>query len=159
MSTLLSLIPPSCIVASIRDQENINFSTLAIITSNMIMDLPGPVEMNIDDFNISNVDNYDNVRKYTMSSNKTASRMVSISSSKISVNYATRMEHLNNISDNEKTREPIDSSQLSYVEYRKIQVSGVTNHENRAKMQQDIENMPALKSTSIQCVDNVIINI
>jgi len=73
-----------------------------------------------------------------------------------SVDYATRMECLNNVPDNEETREPIDSSQLSYAEHRKVHISGIINHKNRARMQQGIENKPTLKSTPVQCVDNII---
>ena len=128
---------------------NITFFTLAITTSNMIMNLPGPVEIDIDDFNIGNVNNYNNMREHIMSSNKTASKMVSIFSSKISVDYTTRMECLNNVLDDKETRKPIDSSQLSYTKHREIQISRATNYENRARMQQGIENMPALKSISV----------
>jgi len=84
------------------------------------MNLPGPMEMDIDDFNVSNIDNYDDVRGHTMSSNKTAFRTISMSSSEPSVNYTTRMECLNDVPDNKKTRKPIDSSQLSYAEHREI---------------------------------------
>ena len=38
-----------------------------------------------------------------------------MSSSEASVDYATRMERLNDLSDIEEVREPIDSSQMSYV--------------------------------------------
>ena len=38
-----------------------------------------------------------------------------MSSSEASVDYATRMEWLNDLPDNEETREPIDSSQLSHA--------------------------------------------
>ena len=38
-----------------------------------------------------------------------------MSSSEASVDYATRMERLNDLPDNEETREPIDSSQLSHA--------------------------------------------
>ena len=72
-------------VAPIRDQRNITFSTSAITTSNAIMNLPGPVEMDINNFNIDNIDNYDDIREHTISSNKTASRIISMSSSKVSV--------------------------------------------------------------------------
>ena len=65
--------------------------------------------MDIDDFGSRNVDNYDEMKGYTMISNKISSRTVSISSSKILVDYATKIEWLNNVSDNEKTRKPIDS--------------------------------------------------
>ena len=49
------------------------------------MNLPGPVEMDINNFNIDNIDNYDDIREHTISSNKTASRIISMSSSKVSV--------------------------------------------------------------------------
>ena len=80
------------------------------------MNLPAPVDMDIDDFNVSNSDNYDDVRGWMMSSNKTTSRMVSMSSSEASEEYTSRMEHLNNLPDDEEIREPIGSSQLFYVE-------------------------------------------
>ena len=91
--------------------------------------------MDIDDFGSRNVDNYGEAKDCTMTSNKISSRTVSISSSKILVDYATRMEQLNNVPDNEKTREPIDSLQLSYAEPKEIQVSRATDHENRVRMQ------------------------
>ena len=72
-------------VAPIRDQGNITFSTSAITTLNAIMNLPSSVKMDIDNFNIGNVDNYDDIRGHTISSNKTASRMIFMSSSKASV--------------------------------------------------------------------------
>ena len=91
--------------------------------------------MDIDDFGSRNVHNYDEVKGCTMTSNKTSSRTVSISSSKISVDYATRMEQLNNVPDDEETREPIDSLQLSYAEPKEIQISRATDYENRMRMQ------------------------
>ena len=99
------------------------------------MDLLAPVEMDIDDFNIGNIDNYDDVRGWTISFNKAALRMVSISSSKISVDYTTKIKYLNNVSDDEEIRELIDSSQLSYTEQREkeIQVSKATNYKNRIR--------------------------
>ena len=115
--------------------------------------------MDIDDFISSNVDNYDDVRGHTMTSNKTSSRTVSMSLSKALVDYATKMEWLNNISDEDEFREPIDSSQLSYAEKNEIQVSRATDHNNRACPQQDIENASALKSTPSQHVDDDVINI
>ena len=91
--------------------------------------------MDVDDFGSSNVNNYDEMRDHTITSNKTSSRSVSISLlSDVSVNYATRIEWLNDISDNEETRELIDSLQLSYAELKKIQVSGATNYDNRMRI-------------------------
>jgi len=91
--------------------------------------------MDVDDFDSRNVDNYNEVRGCTMTSNKMSSRTVSMSSSEASVDYATKMEQLNDVPDNAETREPIDSSQLSYAEPKEIQVSGTTDHENRVRMQ------------------------
>ena len=71
--------------------------------------------MDIDNIFGSNADNYDDVRGHTMTSNKLSSKTVSISSSKALVDYATKMEHLNDFSENKETRELVNSSQLSYT--------------------------------------------
>ena len=68
------------------------------------------IKMNIDNFNIDNVDNYNEVRGYSISFNKSISRMVSMSSSKVLVDYTMKLEYLNDTLDEEKVREPIDSS-------------------------------------------------
>ena len=117
------------------------------------MTLPPDMGMDVDDIGGNCADNYNDVRGCTMTSKKMASRTVSMSLSEASVDYATKMEHLNDIPDNVETREPIDSSQLSYAEPKKIQVSGATDHENRARMQCGLENAPALMSTLPQHVD------
>ena len=91
--------------------------------------------MDVDNFGSSNVNNYNETRDHTITSNKTSSRSVSMSlSSDASVNYTTRIEQLNDVPDNEETREPIDSLQLSYTELKKIQVSGATNYDNRMRI-------------------------
>jgi len=115
--------------------------------------------MEIDDFINSNVDNYDNVRGYTMTSNKNSSRTVFISLSKALVDYSTGMEQLNNISEETIFKELVDSLQLSYVDKEDIQISKATNHENRTCPQHDNTNIPTLKSTPPQCVDDDVINI
>jgi len=102
-------------IVPIRDIENKSFSTLATINSYSIMTLPANMGMNINNIFCSNADNYDDVRGHTMTSYKPSSRTVSMFLSKASVDYATRIEHLNNFSENKETREPIDSSQLSYA--------------------------------------------
>ena len=65
--------------------------------------------MEIDDFHGSSINNCNDVREQMMSSNKLSSRMVSMSSSKASVDYATRIERLNNFLNNEEVKEPIDN--------------------------------------------------
>ena len=48
--------------------------------------------MDINDFISNNVDNYDDVRDHTMTFNKNSSKTIFMSSSKASVDYATKME-------------------------------------------------------------------
>jgi len=123
------------------------------------MDLLPNMGMDIDDFVSKNVDNYDDMKGYFITFNKPASRTISMFSSKTSVDYATRMEWLNDISEEVETRDPINSLQLSYAEPKKIQVNKTTDYKNMACLQQDIEDMPALNSTLLQCVDDDVINI
>ena len=73
------------------------------------------MDMVIDDFRSSNINNFDEVRGHFMTSNKSTFRTVSMFSSKTLVDYAIRMEYLNNVLDNNKVKDPIDSSQLSYA--------------------------------------------
>ena len=65
------------------------------------------------DINDCNIDNYNNVRRQTMSHSKANSRTVFMSPSEASKPYHTKMEQLNDLPDKE-FRDPIDSSQLSY---------------------------------------------
>ena len=113
--SLLSLVLLSCIVAPIRDIGNKFFSTSATMNSASKITLLTGIGINIDNF-ISNIaDNYNEVRGCTLASNKQASKTVLMFSSKASVNYATRMEHLNDCPENKDSREPINSSQLLYM--------------------------------------------
>lgn len=84
------------------------------------MNLPPNMGMDIDDFVGRNIDNYNNIRGHSMTSNKNTSRTISMFSSKTLVNYATKIKQLNNISNKGKTRDLIDSSQLFYTETKKI---------------------------------------
>jgi len=79
------------------------------MTSDSKMNLKSSEDMEIDDFHGSSINNYNDVREKMMSSNKLSSKMVSMSSSKASVDYATRIERLNNFLNNEEVREPIDN--------------------------------------------------
>ena len=58
-----------------------------------------------------------------------------MSSSKASKDYTSRMKQLNNISNSEEIREPIDSSQLSYAKQRekKIQISRAANYKSKIR--------------------------
>ena len=120
MTSFLSLIPPSYIVAPLRDIGNklLLISTTTNSYSNMT--LPSNMRMDIDDFVSRNVDNYDDMRDCTITSDKTTFKTVSMFLSKILVNYTTRMEWLNNISDEDNIRDPSDSLQLSYAKTKKV---------------------------------------
>ena len=96
-------------VAPIRDIGNKSLFTSVIMNLHSRMDFLPNMGMDVNDFGSSNVNNYNNVRGYTMTSNKTASRTVSMSLSEALVDYATKIEHLNNIPDNIETRDPINS--------------------------------------------------
>ena len=75
-----------------------------------LQDLPPNMGMDIDNLVISYGDNYDKVRGHTITSNKNPSRTVSMTSSEASVDYATKMERLNDVSEETAHKEPIDSS-------------------------------------------------
>ena len=78
-----------------------------------LQDLPlNDIVMDIDNIVINNIDNFNEVKGCTMTFNKNSYRTVSILSSKASVNYTTRMERLNNISEETVYKELIDCSQL-----------------------------------------------
>jgi len=95
-----------------------------------------------------------------MSHSKFNSRTVSIFSSKVLELYCVKIEWLNDFSDKE-FREPVNSSQLLYNNQReeKIQISRVTDHENKIRKQCIAENALVLMSIPVQYVDNVVINI
>ena len=82
--------------------------------------------MDINDFVISNVDNYNEVRGHGMTSSKNLSRTVSMFLSEASEDYITRVEKLNNVSIEIIYKELIGSSQLSYADKEDIQVSRLT---------------------------------
>ena len=128
--------------------------------SNMILQNLSPnMRMDINNFVSSNVNNCDEVKDYTIISNKNHSRTVSMTSSEASVDYATRMERLNDVSEKTAHKKPIDSLQLSYANNKDIQISRIADYENRVCLQHDSVNTPAFKSTPTQHVDDNVINI
>ena len=115
MSSLLSLIPPSYIVVPKKDLENIFSSTLAISsTTKQITYLLAPRVMDIDIFTINN---YNDVRRITISPSKANLRIASMSSSILSELYHEKIEYFNNLSN--EFRKPVNSSQLSYDNNRR----------------------------------------
>ena len=117
-------------VVPIRDIENKALFTSAITNKQPNMNLLPNMGIVIDNFGGGNVNNFDKVRGCSITSNKSTSRTVSISSSKVLVEYAIRLEHLN-----DKNKDLIDSSQLSYAELKEIQINWATNHENKIYLQ------------------------
>ena len=124
-----------------------------------LQDLPPNMGMDIDDLIISYGDNYDKIRGCTIASNKNPSRTVSMTLSEASVDYTTRIERLNNVSEEIAHKKLIDSLQLSYMDNKDIQVSRAADHENSAYPQRSSANALALKSTPTQYVDDNVINI
>ena len=107
--TLLSLIPPSCMVAPNRDLENIHFLSSAFTTSTAQMH-PLPSAMEID---INNVNNYDNIRGRSHSLSNISSRSVFVILKASSRPYHEKMVINNNLFNKEFV-EPVGSFQLSY---------------------------------------------
>ena len=131
MLSLLFLIPPSYMVVP-KNLGNIFSSTSAISsTIKQMTSLPALGVMDIDIFTINN---YDNVRRRKMSPIKTNLRTASMSLSILSKPYHEKIEHFNNLSD-EEFREPVNSFQLSYNNNRREenQVSKTTDQETRAR--------------------------
>ena len=83
--------------------------TSAIINSHSSINLLSNIGINIDNFVSRNVNNYDDIRSCSITSNKNTSKIVLISLSKILMDYVTKMKQLNNISDKDKTRNPINN--------------------------------------------------
>ena len=102
-------------VVPVRDIGNKLFSTSATMNLYSRMTLPANMGMDIDNIFGNNTNNYNDVRGCTMTSNKPSSRTVSIFSSEALMNYVTRIECLNNFSENKETRRPINSFQLLYM--------------------------------------------
>ena len=103
---LLSLLLPSCIVASIRELVNKLFSTSAINLQPLQMaEFPSNMDMDI---------NAEIIRERFTSSSKVSLRELSTHLTASFTPYYKRMEIQNKFLDKD-TQEPIDSYQLSYL--------------------------------------------
>ena len=103
---LLSLLLPSCIVASIRELVNKLFSTSAInLQPFQMAQFSSNMDMNI---------NTNIIRERSISSSKISSRELSTHLIASSSPYHERMEMQNNLLDKD-VQEPINNSQLSYT--------------------------------------------
>ena len=140
-------------VASKRDLGNIHFSISALtsIMTHMAL-LPAPEVMDID--------NYNDIRRRKSSPNKASSRSAFISSSISFQPYYKRIVLNNDLSD-EEIVEPVNSSQLSYKDKSKKRntVSKATDYESTRRQQCASNEAPALDTSTVQHVDNDIINI
>ena len=97
---LLSLVPPSCMVATIREPANIHFSTSALnLKPLLIANLLSEMDMDID----CNI-----IRGRSTSSSKVSPRNSLVILNASSISYHKRMEINNNLPD-EDSRDPIDS--------------------------------------------------
>ena len=159
---LLSLIPPSCMVAPIRELANIQFSTSALNSKPLLMaNLPSEMDMDVD----CNI-----IRGRSTSSSKASSRNSSVTSNVSSIPYYERMEINNNLPD-EDLRDPIDSSQLSYKDdvgegnsVRKAADNGPTKDSQRVQNEASaLKNTPkprgegaSLNSTNMSPSQNTI---
>ena len=83
--------------------------TLAITNSHSSINLLSNIEININNFVSRNINNYDNIRNCSITSNKNTFKIVLISLSEILMDYVTKIKQLNNISDKDKTKNPINN--------------------------------------------------
>ena len=159
---LLSLLSPSCIVASIRELANITLSTTttAYISNNMapIQD----INMVVDPLdNIFDIDNkFDEVRGHLLALSAHRLRSPSISSSECNEEYHV---HVKRESDRTKENKPttsIGSIQVEYVsqERRNSQVSKAANNTNDMSYQHVTNKNPASSLLSGNNVFNVQLN-
>ena len=140
-----------------RDSGNIHFSTSAITsTMTQMAFIPASEAMDIDSY----IDNYDNIRGRTSSPSKAGSRSASMSSSILLEPYCEKMEHYNDLPD-EDFRELVNSSQLFYNDNSKEgnQVSKATDQKPKERQQHALEELSALNTMPTQYVDDDIINI
>ena len=137
---LLSFLPPSCMVAPVREVANKQFSNSSANTFHSTMaHFPSNMDMDV------NCDNI--IRGRSALPSKANSRSSSIFSSTSSAPYYECMELNNNILD-VNIRDPINSSQLSYknnIEKDEF-VSKVANTIPSARKQCVSNEAPALKT-------------
>ena len=151
LTLLLSLVPPSCMVAPIRDLVNTLFSTMpSTLQASQLSQLPFIMNMNVD----TNI-----VRGRFASFSKNSSRELSITFQASSMAYHERMGVMNNLLSKNGWN-PINSSQLSYasnngeVEKSKL-VSEVTDNSPQRKTPHFVNEAPALNNTLLPWREDV----
>ena len=133
LQPFLSLVPPSCMVAPVRDLGNKFFSSTTITHSHQPLNLPTVFPSTYTGMDILSgkiPDNYDKVRGRTVSLLPQLSRASSMSSTKSSVAYHERMERNNSLNEDIEMDE--DSPGLSYETHQEqaIHVSKVADPSN-----------------------------
>jgi len=93
-TSLLALVPPSCIIASIRDSGNKFFSNSATTTFTTRMSIAQFGNMDVDNVHEGSPDNFDDVRGLTKCpANNSSLDIISVTNG--SVEYAQHMERNN----------------------------------------------------------------
>ena len=119
----LSLLPPSCMVAPIRDMGNITANTLTICEPTYNMAVNDDIDMEVNSFNSlfqSTSNNFDEVWGHLLAQSAHSPRTPSISLSECEESYVERLEKMNDKMDKDEPiitiiREPsIGSIQLKY---------------------------------------------
>ena len=136
----LPLVPPSCMVAPVRDLGNTSSSTTSNTSSSSLLNLPTVPFKSITGMDIFSgiaPDNYDEVRGRPLSTNVNVSRDSSMSSTRSSVAYHEKMEQNNAmiIDDDPNNSSPA----LSYEDEqeRAIRVSKAADPQNDMRPQCD----------------------
>ena len=95
MSSLLSFLPLSCMVAPIRDLGNITSKTLSICESTLNMTASNDIDMEVDSFNQlfqGTNDFFDEVQDCSLTQSAHSPRTLSISSSECEKSYVECLE-------------------------------------------------------------------
>ena len=164
MQLLLSLLPPSCMVAPIRDQGNITHSSTTM-SFNSLKLTPGQ-DINMDTnpieamFDLDN--NLDEVRgrSLDLSIHRPRSPSPSLSSSECEEEYHIRVKRESDRMDKD---EPVNSSSNFSLEYatqegQNYQVSKAADPTHNTRMQCDPTAGPALNQPSSESMFNIQLN-
>jgi len=98
--TLLSLLPPSCMVAPIRELGNITSDTFTLCATMNKMASEKDVVIEGDSFDLffnNACDNYDEVHGHSLTHSAHSPRTLSMSLSECEESYAERMERQNDM--------------------------------------------------------------
>ena len=136
---LLSLLPPSCIVAPKRELANITLSSTAMVNVSNNLTPNQNIDIVVDPLdNLFDIDNnYDEMRDHSLALSVHKPRSLSISSSKYSEEYYIHVKRKSNRIDEDKPITSIGSIQIEYISQggQKGQVSKATDITNNTFQQ------------------------